>query len=490
METKKFFPLTFNERFAMNLAYGFGFTFFTSIKELIDNSLHAKSSKITIKIYFDKKTGMHTIEIIDNGIGVPSHKFEKTFSELGGELLNYVHNSISHFGSGGRLALLSLCKKGLINITSYNLGVKSSLELDPIPPSISAATYEVCDKNLHGTHIIIPNVLIEQNGDNFNALLKDLGATYFPHIDNGNKLSITLITDEWTKDVEFSDPFYRKIKNPAIIKRTTAEAEILGKKVYFKAIYFEPEEWNETYTSSWDKKQGSKSVRSASRSGVYFRVGSGQQGSRYISLGDGEFYSKSSAKSDQMVRNGLRIEIEIEQSMFQAIGVKINKSEISPDYNSKDLREFFGTLNTLTKWGQNLGWDYYKNRPKEKGSAKESEKELLLALKNVNSRIKKNKSYGVDSIDWKFKCLDDTTIGEYTTQDSELKITLNSEHNFVEAINRMDKFSMERSFESMVALFNTLNAMRKLGNFNEVINDFEKQFLFIYGQMLNNYANY
>ena len=312
------------DRFFKDFFKGAGFKFESSMAEFIDNSISAGATQIKIKTV---PTGdYYSLIIEDNGHGISHQNIRNVFNLGTGTLSDYKSNSISYYGVGMKFAIVNLSNTGITKLISVHNGHKSTIFMDVTDiPCISEPIVEEFDGS-NGTKIIIPNVIL--NSNKINTLLKFLGVSYFPHIDNGNKLTISIEHDKEVRNVVFTDPFYRNLNSgTSLVKGIIGnddEVYINGLKIKIRARYFD-ESFNSDDYSFWDRQQGS-STFSGNKSGIYFRLNG-----RYITLGENKFYIGGATRSGS---NRIRIEVDIDRDLIQLIGVNFNKSKI--DLNDDD----------------------------------------------------------------------------------------------------------------------------------------------------------
>jgi len=331
------------DRFYKDFFKGAGFRFENCISELVDNSIGANAKKIQIETSpIDENKNLFNITIKDNGSGIPSNDIKNKLSLGSGILSEYKSNSISYYGVGMKFAIINLSDSGRTKITSINNREKSVIEIDTTNiPKISTPIVTDTNEN-NGTIIEIPNVEITSN--KITGLLKFLGVTYFPHVDNGNELEIELIHNNESRIVTFTDPLYRHINKSAVFSNSIMcnddEFFINDSKITIKARYFDLSFNSDDYTS-WDKQQGSSGF-SGQKSGVYFRLNG-----RYITLGDNKFYGTEAPYRSG--GNRIRIEVDFDRDLVQHI-CSFNKSMIR--LSDKDfMKTFKEKLAELANWG-------------------------------------------------------------------------------------------------------------------------------------------
>jgi hypothetical protein len=381
-ETKKFEPLETTDRFLKDAVKGSGFTFNNSISEFIDNSLDAGSKRITITAIPIKKD-LYNLIIEDDGCGIDSLIIKDVIKKIGyGNLSNYKSNSISNYGLGMKFAMINLCQFGECKITSIKNTIKSTVYLDNNDIPLVSDVFVSNTNDINGTKIEIPNVKTTSN--QITSLIKYLGVTYFPHVDNGNNLEIIIINDNKEKFVEFTDPLYRNVNNSITYKEgisvNNTHIDLNYKdssyRVFLRARHFD-HSFNENNLSSWDIQQGTAGF-SGTKSGVYFRLNG-----RYITLGNGDYYVRT---SNQAGSNRNRIEVDIDRDLISLMGIGFNKSKISIDKEDPAIKDFVDNLHDLITWCVQKYSEHNKSNSKQ---SSEEEKELEDINKDINARRRK-----------------------------------------------------------------------------------------------------
>ncbi len=96
------------------------------ILDIVENSVAASASKIEIRISEDKKKGLLSVEIIDNGIGMDQETQQKALDPF------YTTKTVRRFGFG--LSLLSDAAKA----ANGNFSIESEREKGPRSKPISS----------------------------------------------------------------------------------------------------------------------------------------------------------------------------------------------------------------------------------------------------------------------------------------------------------------------------------------------------------------
>lgn len=504
---KQFFALETTDRFLKEAIRGAGFKFNDCIPEFIDNSLDAGAKNIKITAIKNKKN-LYDIKIDDDGKGIPHQDIYYILKQIGyGNLNRYKPSSISKFGLGMKYALVNLNPGGDVEICSIHNGYKSTVffNCDDMP-KITQPFVEKTE--LHSsTSIYIPNVDVSSN--QISSMIKTIGCIYFPHIHNGNELNITVFHNEKEINIEFTDPLYRNVDTD--IQKSDPDCEINGYNVPIKGRYFEIS-FPDDKISSWDKQQGGTSF-SASRSGIYFRLGG-----RYITLGNGNFYKPS----DQQARNRIRIEVELDRDLMDLFGVEFNKSRISLDRNEEKLKNFISKIDEIVTWGVK---NYQNNRSKENSLDVDATEERERLNKEINqirrknpydiqdlperpestkdsinksddSKDKKSKnrpsigSYNKEMVD--IKVISKGTFNrlfEYYRESNKLIIEYNSDHNLYKYYKILNKESKKLVDLMIMAISDSLDDTRRQYIYDENIDNINDDIINTLSQRLHKYTN-
>jgi hypothetical protein len=334
-------------RYLKDAVKGAGFTFNQSVAEFVDNSLDAKAKKIVLKAYI-QPDGYYSLELWDDGKGIPSNKILDVVTEVGhGSQDDYQSTSISNYGLGMKYALINICKEGSILIESVHDGLKATMTMnvDGQEPYVTEPKIEYTSESSH-TRIFIPSLELNNSKiskGQITSLLKFFGSTYFPHIDRGNDLSIELIVSDEKYEVVFTDPFYRNLSPTQGVQSNDDDCIIDGLKIAIQGKYFDQNFNNDSFNQH-DIKQGSSGF-AAARSGIYWRLNG-----RYITLGEGDFLKLS----EQQIRNRIRIEVDIDRELIRTLGVGFNKSKITIVRENEKLKEFISKIDQIVNWGIKL----------------------------------------------------------------------------------------------------------------------------------------
>ena len=399
-------------RFLKDAIRGAGYKFDGCMAEFCDNSMDAGAKNIFITP-IEKENGTFNIIITDDGIGIPPTKIYDTVKKIGyGYLEDYSSMAISNFGLGMKFAIINLCKRGMAIIESVYGKKKSTVYLsvdgisgDGIPCVFEPIVEDTSEKQ--GTKIFIPNVRTSNN--QISSLIKFLGCTYYPHIENGNKLNISVFHKEEYKEVKFFDPLYRNIKQGT--QSNNADCEINGFKIFIRGMTYDFS-FPVDKISPWDIKQGSSGFAN-SRSGIYFRLGG-----RYITLGEGLFHSQKSAKSQQWRRAHIRIEVEFDRELIPILGIGFNKSLVNFDETDPELKPFMDELNPIVKWANKIVMAIRKDDDLSPEETKQKDE----VEANVNSRVRKHPLDRESLPETKFPKPDKKELEEKESEEDKEKI--------------------------------------------------------------------
>jgi hypothetical protein len=504
--TQSWEKIKVEDRFYRDFFRGAGFKFDSSIAELIDNSISAGATKVKIKTELIGEN-LYNITIEDNGIGIAFDKIKSIMSLGSGNLSDYKSNSISYYGVGMKFAIINLSEGGVTKITSVYNGEKSSIFLNTTDiPEISNPSMELTKSN-SGTIIEIPNICISSN--KITALLKSLGVIYFPHIDNGNDLEITIDHNKDSKKVLFTDPFYRHINKGTSpfsgISCNDDEVYINELKISFKARFFD-DSFNSADYTSWDINQGASGF-SGNKSGVYFRLNG-----RYITLGENKFYTGGSTRSGS---NRIRIEVEIDRDLLQTIGGNFNKSKIELS-DSELLKPFKDKLNELITWAvktyNSLSGGNTDISPETKEEREELNRDLNARRKKLNNdslenapelevfdkepkgtkkrpKIGKYEKHEKQSLNVLYESLHNGRSFDYFRQNGTLIIKYNTNHEFYSKYIKMPKESKKLIDQYTLALCDTFLITKNISSLeSNVYESIIDELLLVFSSRLLNYV--
>jgi hypothetical protein len=354
-----------NDRFFKQALRSVGYDAYTAIAELIDNSIDAGATLITI----DYESGSSNLVIQDDGRGMSAKQLINAMN-LGSEQ-EYTENQISYFGSGLKTALVNLAgnNKSQVTIETTNESEASMLTWYPLQ---DFRTYDgpVSSKEAsssRGTKITISNV------DRFKAatLKKHLGTMFFPTLQT-ETLKLRVNDDE----IFGIDPLYRDsektISNYVIAKVKEHEIRI-------DVVMLHPEQEK----SAWDAGEKSDRGFAYRKGGAYVKYGG-----RYIEYG-GYMGLRTSHPSLNMVR----FEFSIPKNLTETFGIKFNKTNglnLNPKADKNEvLSDLIQKLKTM------IAWSSEQRRKLNLGNATEEDqselKDLAAKLNQaaLNARLKK-----------------------------------------------------------------------------------------------------
>ena len=359
-----------------------GFTLETALAELIDNSIDAGSKKLKInKIKQENRPSKgdgdyYTFIFKDEGRGMSQQELEDIIPTLGYEG-NYELDSVGHFGIGGRFALLYLCDKGTITITSVKNNLKTKVVITPqdgVPSDEFITIYESeVTKDQSGTEIIITNVVDTVNKT---STIKFLSATYYPQSTIDKEFIIEFVDhNNETTLIEFCDPMYRK-KNEKYVRKITFDEEdetfscwVNGHFVETTGYLFNSDEWTDKDYNYYDNRKDKGFV--LQRAGLYLRLAG-----RYISLGNYYF----PGYQPQYYLSRLRVEVNIPKECIETFGIQLNKSKVEIDYENPALRDWYKCIKYIISEAQ-------REKKPAKTTVKE-EQEVAEHNKIINDLIK------------------------------------------------------------------------------------------------------
>jgi hypothetical protein len=336
------------KKFLLDSVKAMGMTIESSISELIDNSIDANATEVIIRkekqeVSNESAPVMFTFTIQDNGKGMSYEKLTECIATFGYHE-NYELGAISHYGVGLKIALLYLCNGGEITLVTRHEGQLSEARIStskntPEGQEIVFST-PTSTTQPNGTTIIIPNVV---DNNNNSALLKFLGATYYPKWYNDNNFRIVL----WNQNDEehpviFTDPMYRHLVDVSNkVTRMSYEFNVGDSLIGMHGYILDEDRFVDSDYTSYDKRKETSNGKKLvlNRAGIYLRLGN-----RYITLGNGYF----PGYVPQHYYNGCRIEVEVPKDCFTAFGIQINKSKCEIDIQKPELRNFTSYYKNIT----------------------------------------------------------------------------------------------------------------------------------------------
>lgn len=339
------------ERFILQALRSTGYSIYTAIPELIDNSIDANAKKIKISYLPSEKT----LFIEDDGNGMSFEKLRESMNV--GCNREYSDTEIGYFGVGMKSACLNLVDiddaEHYIEILTSN-GVESSrVYWSPINSPLDYEMTVEEPTTYTGTLIKIYGVRRFQES----KLKKDLGVFYYPIL-NCNDVEMTVNNYQ----IVPNDPMYRSSDKT---KNNSFYSVVKG-----QAIKIEGYALNANQTKhSWD--DGKNSSFTMEKSGVYVIYGG-----RYIEYG-GTLGLKAAHNDD----NRTRIEFTIPKDLTSIFNVKFNKTKglnIADDDCLDDLRQ---KIKDAFTWANNT-------RKGESNVTPDAKNDLDDMTKNINKSAK------------------------------------------------------------------------------------------------------
>lgn len=289
----------------------------TAVAELIDNSIGAKAHTIKINISGNR----FSIADFGEGAGMNEITFEHNFFMNGASSTQNDSEAAGIFGVGGKTGILAIIGNEIatdVEFITHRKGYK------PIYAKweVTRGRCDRCDIDVLTDDSYPLGTSISFAYDtkiDVEKLVTFIGVTYCWNIKNGTKI---YVNDEL---VEACDPLYRE--HDAVVKGklfSTKTFKVNGEVVTVNIVGFKndniiPREDLHVYDKGAFKKGG---LRTTNRSGIYVRTGG-----RYYTLG-GNFTSMTGINANTTY-NGMRVEVIVPKSMWEAIGVIWNKSGVT-----------------------------------------------------------------------------------------------------------------------------------------------------------------
>ena len=320
--------ICFDDSFAGKIANNFGYTPEIAIEELIDNSIAAHATEISITCRNNK------LVIVDSGIdaGMDLNTLKNNFFCNGCSSANAIDDDVpGMFGIGGKLGILNLIGKNgasTVRIDTHKKNNKSiHANWKTSPTNYTEYDYEEFDScdDSYGTKIEFDyNVNI-----NVDSLIKTLSVVYFAWLEAGLRITVNKMP------VLACDPLYRTneiVKAGAYRKTKTFTVKDLGANITVDCVGFYSDMLPQEEIHDLDAGVGrAKSIMTSNRSGIYLRTGN-----RLYTLGGN--FAQAFGKQNHTDYNGLRFEITIPKIMWERIGVEINKD--THIANLTEIKEF------------------------------------------------------------------------------------------------------------------------------------------------------
>jgi len=390
MSKKKMEPINgflVYDRFIYEGLRSMGWSTESSIFELIDNSIDAKSS--TIKLDWskipkanNKDYTSYQFSIEDNGTGVDGESMIPSFVGLGTpkDMTDYKEESIGNYGSGGTAAIINLCIESNINIKSSHKESKETT-LMPVTLTRDGVSGKILPERVEydkkpGTSIKIDEVRARLTES---ALIKKAGVTYFPNFDRTserNKKPFEITVND--KKVDFIDPLYRNTKwgEAEGVYRKTVKVKIENEVLDMEVLKFMPNfDESNLLKYHWDVRANNSPGPLRENSGLYIRVGG-----RYVNTGKCLF--PGTARLDKL--KNVRFEITIPHHKLKKCGIEVNKAKVKLPENSPILEDLVRVVRRECK---EFIEEWVKTRGKKLSG---DEKKLLKQINDrFNSKLKK-----------------------------------------------------------------------------------------------------
>jgi len=313
---------------------------FLALLELIDNSIDAFSTKISIENKND------TIEIKDNGIGIPLIKLENALRLAYSDTYNQF--SIGNYGVGltsGCMALTTKDSLIVIKTTSCD-SLTSTLETleihwNPHNDPNKFDVYRIDTESRPGTTITIYNSKPLYNGeftlvnrkskkpfDDWWKIKNILGLYYYKSLDRNPDLSIKFNN----LSVEKFDPLYRDSEYSVI---TNDKINIGEYEITLICSLIDKDEPKHNW---WDQSGSGWRQHAA---GIYVVAGG-----RYINLGNG-FGDSNIPLHGRNQR--VRMELLIPRELYELIGVNFSKLQFQITDDIPELRTLVSNMEALLR---------------------------------------------------------------------------------------------------------------------------------------------
>jgi hypothetical protein len=365
------------ERFVFQAIRNIGFSTLNCVFELTDNSVDAEATRIYVSWVRDKKTKLYTLIVSDNGTGVPRDRMIEVFTKLGMEE-EYLVNRTGHYGVGVKATLINLLRSGTATITSTYGDYTSTLKITHTDDDSMSKDLDWVDAGdtPTGTIITIPNISAKTSVE---EIVRYASVVYYPHSDRSDDFKL-IIND---KEVQFVDPLYRHL-NP---KKTDGllswedsftfgdpgtdkvDIDVIGRS-------FMPDfKMDKYFTSSWDKQGGNPHLRNDA-CGIYFRTPG-----RYVATGQ-KFFGEPGW---QRIMSNLRLEIQVPASLFEKMGIGVNKSKMVMDKDNPLYDDFNRVLKQICSQHNKLMTKF-----RGRGIDEEDKKVLERVEKRLNRVIGEN----------------------------------------------------------------------------------------------------
>ena len=183
---------------------------FHAFMELINNSLQAKATQISIKVNYPKDgeiaaSSVLSMEILDNGHGVPYSEFDKTLLEIG--------TTVKQQGQGiGRFSALQIGEKMEICTVAYDAAVKQYSQT-----SFEINSSILVDSQLEQVDFDVPYEYIAQTNPYYKVTISQLHCNSQKNILKKNKLTDDFLPDKIRQAIFENYPFQIFNKNVKFI---------------------------------------------------------------------------------------------------------------------------------------------------------------------------------------------------------------------------------------------------------------------------------
>ena len=236
-----------------------GYSTESAISDIVDNSVSAKASEVSIGIKaksYARRNSLQEIQIIDNGIGMDEDQLENCMA-LGSSAEHYSQNSLSKFGMGLKSAGLSLGRRISVVSKQGEKINKIVLDLDKITEeydiekeTVTGEDKKILESFSTGTYVKIDK-LREQHPTCRKIIEKlewDMSEIYYPMLEDATlKIKLIAFSEEenfYNEEIEPFDPLFENEchsdlnpqtwdgKTPCwLLKKSEIQMEIKGSDV-------------------------------------------------------------------------------------------------------------------------------------------------------------------------------------------------------------------------------------------------------------------
>lgn len=350
---KKRRKITVTEKFLLGAVRSTGYTVYTAIYELVDNSIDARSNEI--KITYTPENG--TIIISDNGSGMSLTKLNSSM-DLGSDR-TYTNKDTGYFGVGLKSAILNL-----IDVANSDASVKiltsdgkktSELNWEPLVDLFEFESDHSDNQREKGTTIIIKGV----KKFNTKVLMKNCGVIFYPTLRNE---VVAIFVDD--VPVIGNDPLYR---DSTLGDTNYVDASVKGVTIELNCTLINKNQPKH----SWDRETLKEGDWAATKGGIYAIYGG-----RYIEFG-GNYATGYQNPWDSRTR----IEFRIPKELTEEFGVKFNKTN-GADFtkSNTEIEDVVRKIKDLMNWAR-----IKRDKSKESISTTEEQNELSKHQKALNA---------------------------------------------------------------------------------------------------------